>query len=76
MPGKRIPPSERISKEIMGIIQSLEGHSSNQKLLGELMQLSMRKFIQELLEKEIHEHIGKAYYQHGDDRASYRNGQK
>jgi len=76
MPGKRIPPSERISKEIMGIIQNLEGHRSNQKLLGELMQLSMRKLIQELLEKEIQEHIGKAYYEHGEDRAGYRNGYK
>jgi transposase-like protein len=36
----------------------------------------MRKLIQELLEKEIQEHIGKAYYEHGDDRGGYRNGYK
>jgi len=76
MPNKRIPPSERISKEILDIMQNLSEHTSNQKLLGQLMQLSMRKLIQELLEKEVQEHIGKAYYQQGDSRAGYRNGYK
>lgn len=76
MPRKRIPPSERISKEILDLIQNLNGHGSNQKLLGQLMQLSMRKLVQELLEKEIQEHIGKAYYEHGNTRDGYRNGYK
>lgn len=76
MPNKRIPPSERINKEIMDIIQNLDNHSSNQKLLGQLMQLSMRKLIQELLEKEVQEYIGKVYYEQGTDRNGYRNGYK
>lgn len=77
MPKKRIPPSERISKEILDIMQNLSEHTSNQKLLGQLMQLSMRKFVQELLlEKEVQEHIGKAYYEHGNTRVGYRNGYK
>jgi hypothetical protein len=59
MPKVRIPPSERISKEIMEIIQNLTEHN-RQKLLGQLMsadhltqlrsksgQLSMRKLVQE-----------------------------
>jgi hypothetical protein len=45
MPKVRIPPSERISKEIMEIIQNLTDHDNNQKLLGQLMQLSMRKLV-------------------------------
>ncbi|MCD6228578.1 MAG: transposase [Candidatus Omnitrophica bacterium] len=76
MPRKRIPPSERITKEILDIIQNLNEYSSNQRLLGQLMQLSMRKLLQELLEKEIQDYIGKAYYEHGDSRAGYRNGYK
>jgi transposase-like protein len=76
MPKKRIPPSERISKEILDIIQHLSEHTSNQKLLGQLMQLSMKKLVHELLEKEIQEYIGKAYYEHGADRTGYRNGYK
>ena len=65
MPKVRIPPSERISKEIMEIIQNLTEHN-NQKLLGQLMQLSMRKLVQELLEKEVGEYLGRAYYEHGE----------
>jgi len=75
MPKVRIPPSERISKEIMEIIQNLTEHN-NQKLLGQLMQLSMRKLVQELLEKEVQEYLGKAYYEHGETRRGYRNGYK
>lgn len=40
------------------------------------MQLSMRKLVQELLEKEVAEHIGKTYYEHGTARGGYRNGYK
>jgi transposase-like protein len=36
----------------------------------------MRKLIQELLEKEVLEHIGRAYYEHGPYGAGYRNGYK
>jgi len=39
----------------MEIIQNLTEHN-NQKLLGQLMQLSMRKLVQELLEKEVGEY--------------------
>jgi putative transposase len=76
MPRKRIPPSERISKEIMDIFSSLDENGNNQKLFGQLMQLSMRKLVQELLEKEVSEYIGKAYYDHGQLRNGYRNGYK
>jgi transposase-like protein len=76
MPNRRIPPSERISKEIMEIIQNLTEHDNNQKVLGQLMQLSIRKLVQELLEKEVQEYLGKAYYEHGESRRGYRNGYK
>jgi len=76
MPKKRIPPSAKVDKEIMELIQNLSGYTSNQKLLGRLMQLSMRKLVQEILEKEVQDHIGKAYYEHGDSRCGYRNGYK
>lgn len=76
MPGKRIPPSEKISKEILETISNLDANSSNQKLLGQLMQLSMRKLVQELLEKEVEKHIGRGYYQQGEVRNGYRNGYK
>jgi hypothetical protein len=62
MPKVRITPSERISKEIMEIIQNLSEQDNNQKLLGQLMQLSMRKLVQELLEKEVEEYSYECAY--------------
>jgi putative transposase len=76
MPQVRIPPSERISKEIMEIIGNLSEQGNNQKLLGQLMQLSMRKLVQEVLEKEVEEYLGRGYYEHTETRKGYRNGYK
>jgi len=76
MPKKRIPPSKRLSNEIIELMQNLNGTGNNQELLSKLMQLSMRKTIQEILEAEVKDYIGKAYYAHGQDRAGYRNGYK
>lgn len=59
MPKKRIPPSERLSKQILDLVQNLSSNDNNQELLSKLMQLSMRKTIQEILEQEAMEHIGK-----------------
>lgn len=76
MPAKRIQPSARISKEIMDIIQSLNSNGNNQKILGQLAELGVRKVVQELLEKEVEQHIGTAYYEQEDERSGYRNGYK
>lgn len=76
MPRKRIPPSERLSKEIFNLMQNLNSNGKNQELLGKLMQLSMRKTIQELIEQEVTEFIGKGYYEQGPSRNGYRNGYK
>lgn len=76
MPRKRIPPSERLSKEIFELVHNLNPEGSNKGLLSKLLELSMRKTIQEILEKEISEHIGKDYYEQGSNRQGYRNGYK
>jgi transposase-like protein len=76
MPKKRIPPSERLSKQILELMQNLNTNGNNQELLSKLMQLSMRKTVQEILEQETSEHIGKEYYEQGRDRSGHRNGYK
>jgi transposase-like protein len=76
MPKERIPPSGRISKEIMELIEGLKGGGSNQEVLGELIKLSIKKLLQEILGTEAEEYIGKSYYERGKDRAGYRNGYK
>lgn len=60
----------------MELIQNLSGEGNNQKLLGQLIQLSMRKIVQELLEKEVQEYTGRAYYEHNGNYSGYRNGYK
>lgn len=75
MPNKRIPPSQRLSKEIMELINNLNQHSNPQETFGKIVHLGIRKLVQELLEKEIQQHIGKAYYEQGS-RDGYRNGYK
>ena len=77
MPNKRVPPSERIRNEIMTRIQHLAPHDSkNSELLGQVLQLGMRRLIQELLEAEVAEHLGTGYYEHAAERHGYRNGYK
>ena len=76
MPNKRIPPSERVSKEIMELIEKLKGGGDNQEILAELIKLSIKKLLQEILEAEVEEYIGKEYYERGKDREGYRNGYK
>ncbi len=76
MPKKRIPPSEHLSKNILELVQNLSSNGNNQELLSKLMQLSMRKTIQEILEQEVSDHIGKGYYEQGQNRNGHRNGYK
>lgn len=76
MPKKRIPSSEQLSKEIFELTQVLNSEGNNKGLLSKLFELSMRKTIQEILEKEVSEFIGKDHYQQGSDRCGYRNGYK
>ena len=73
---KRIPSSERLSKEILRLIEHLKLEGGKQQPLAKILELGIRKFIQELLEEEVEQHIGKAYYEHGKERNGYRNGYK
>ena len=76
MPKKRIPPSQRLSKEILELVQNLNEAGNNKPILTKLIEMSIRKTIQEILEKEVTEYIGKAYYESGQNRNGYRNGYK
>lgn len=74
MPRKRIPPSQAVNNEIMNLMKDLDTSASNQNIFGHIVQLSIKKLVQELLEQEIHKHIGKSYYEQGSERNGYRNG--
>lgn len=48
---KKIPPSEQLSKEIASLLEN--GLNGEQDLLSRLLNLSVRKLIQEVLEQEV-----------------------
>ena len=74
MPNKRIPKTAHIDNEIEQLKYTLGEDISPKDVLGKLMNLGMRRIIQEILEKEVQEYIGQGYYKHGAQRNGYRNG--
>jgi len=70
---KRIPPS----KELSLLAEELRQKNDVSDLLGELMRLGGRRTIQELLEGEVTEKLGREPYERrGDGPRGYRNGYK
>jgi transposase-like protein len=74
MPSKRIPPTAKIDNEINKLKYNLGEEEKPKDVLGKLIDLGMRRIIQEILEKEVQEYIGQAYYKHGETRNGHRNG--
>ena len=59
---RRIPPSERIRKQLDELLDNgLEGQDN---LVGTLVQLGAQLVVQELLERETTERLGRGHYQH------------
>lgn len=69
---KKIPPSERIRKEIDELLQ--EGTTGN--LLGRVLHKGMRLIVQELYEAEATDFLERGHYERRGDRdfRGYRNG--
>ncbi len=66
-------PSERISNEISELIDN--GCYQSEDLLSLLIKKSVAKIIQETLEQEISDYLGRDYYQRKPDAVTgYRNG--
>jgi hypothetical protein len=60
----KIPPSERICKEINEIYQGiLSGEAEGKELFGLLMQKAKLLIAQEALEKEVEEFLERKYYE-------------
>ena len=70
---KKIPPSERISKEIEDILHN--GTSEYDDLLSTLVKKSVKKLIQEVIEQEVHDYLGRGYFERNNEsKRGYRNG--
>jgi putative transposase len=77
-PRRKIPPSEVLRKEINQIMEGLlEGEHQDQTPFSLLMQKAKRLIVQELLEREVEEFLGREYYQRNKGislQRGYRNG--
>lgn len=70
---KRVPPSKRTGQRIRGLLR--EGVSEGEDLKSEFMKLAVRQIIEETLEGEVRDVIGRGYYEHSaGEPQGYRNG--
>jgi len=75
MPRQRIPPSERIRQQVAELLQ--QGIEGQEDPLGMLIHLGAQLLVQEALEQETTERLGRAHYQRcqpGEPLCGYRNG--
>lgn len=70
---KKVKPSQRLSKRIQ---QLTSGQAEADDLLAELIELGAEKILQEGLEAEVDEFLGRSWHQHSgtEDLKGYRNG--
>lgn len=69
---ERIPPSERTSQ---AIAQLLGRGSDSENVKSELLHLAVRKIVEEALEAEVSDALGRGFYERGGAaRGGYRNG--
>ena len=67
----RVPASRATSERIEELVRGLEEHREGPSF----QQLGLRKLIEELLEAEVEERLGRGYYERGDASAEgHRNG--
>lgn len=70
---EKIPPSEKVSKELFELFSNNQNKDSN--FLSEFIQLSIRKVIQEVLEQEVQDYLGRGYFERkAEATPGHRNG--
>ena len=75
MSKQRIPPSEQMRQQIDQLLRN--GLEGGEDVLGTLIRLGAQRVLQEALEEETTERLGRGYYQHrepGEMLQGYRNG--
>lgn len=75
---RRIAPSVKIRKRLEDIREELSRGlvevKQGRELIGELLQQGIRLIIQEMLEGEVKEFLGRGYYERKVESKGYRNG--
>ncbi len=71
----RIPPSERIQKQIEELLQGT--WADQEEMVNKLLMLGAQRLAQEALEQEVTDHLGRGHYERREDdqeHRGYRNG--
>ena len=71
---KKITPSERISKEIRELLSGSITAENGGGLLPRFALLAMQRLLQELLEGEQADFLGREHYEHKSGASGWRNG--
>jgi putative transposase len=71
---KKIAPSERKAQELSALVQGQLEAQSGEELLSMLVRLSTERVLQEALEHEQAEALGRGRYERRDAEVGYRNG--
>lgn len=71
---RRIAPSEGKAQELQALLQGQSTAQSGEELLSMLVRLSTERVLQEALEEEQAEVLGRGRYERGEGERGYRNG--
>src|SRR5262245_21308097 len=71
---KKIAPSERKAQELYTLLQGQLDGQSGEELLSTLVRLSTERVLQEALEQEQAEALGRERYERREQEGGYRNG--
>ena len=69
----RVPASKQKRKQLQ---QLCEGRGAAEGDRGELVKLAARLIVEEALDEEVEDVIGRGYYAHGDGAGGHRNGNR
>src|SRR5215216_3636219 len=71
---KRIAPSEAKAQELWAMLQGQSEAQSGEELLSALVRLSTERVLQEALEQEQAQALGRGRYERREGELGYRNG--
>ena len=71
---QRIAPSERIEQAISAFLQ--EGIASSEQPLSQFVRLAVQGMVQQALEQEVTDYLGRERYERQGEGSGYRNGYK
>ena len=73
---KRNPKSAEVKEKMNALVTGQNGYENGETMLSAFIRLAVQKAIQESLEAEVTEHLGRGHYQHRKQQnpAGYRNG--